>query len=451
MKKKQRPFSTSPSSLQPSSAFVASGEKDQSLTHPPGHAKQSVQESNQGDSSTTRRFSEPSLKVQELPATERRASIDPSEALKRGRSFGPLLKAGTHQGSLKRSGKTSSLKTDVVGDGGEVTDSGKQDSVIDDPDTVGLTDETEESSDDYDDNDGDGARGRKRTLDGYDMSPESPTVTVTPPIGDKTTAKRFIVKPKTSFDHSVSRERPISPTQADIENLQEIRKAQNLGVAISTTDTPDSHKVIRTIIRGDYCYFQDQAKEENIRVRAYLLAINLRPEAAYATEWAIGTVLRDGDTLLAIFAVDKDAETGLPEDGLPVGEGGKAMQETTAEVDKMTAASQKSSRLLGMKNFLPRSRRSSVAAETRVSKSSKKQQERMHALEKLSDLCVDLLRKTKLQVRVVIEVIHCKVARSMLIEAVSSPSKIQFNPLDAHYQVDRCTPAYTCHSRIPWP
>ena len=283
----------------------------------------------------------------------------------------------------------------------------------DEPEASGL-DETTRSSDDDDDE----MRGRKRTVDGRETASDSPAVTVTPPTSEQTTSKRFMVKPKTNFDHSASRERAISPTPADIENLEEIRKAQRLGVAISTTDTPESHKVIRTILRGDYGYFQDQAREENRRVRTYLLAVNTRPEAAYATEWAIGTVLRDGDTLMAIFAVDKDAETGLPEDGLPIGEGGKAMRETTAEIDKMTAASQKSSRLFGMKSLLPGSRKSSVAAEARVSKSSKKQQERMRALERLSDLCVDLLRKTKLQVRVVIEVIHCKVARYMLTEAI---------------------------------
>ena len=365
-----------------------------------------------------RRLSEPSPKVHEPHGPRRRSSIDSAEMLKRGRSFDPLLKGGLGQGILKDSEQISPSIQKLSRRGKDGSSSKAEDIVANNTDTFRLDEETAKSSD-YDDDD-DETRGRKRTVDDHTGSCESPIVSVTPPVGEKTTSKRFLVKPKTNFDHSLSRERPVSPTLADIENLKDIRKAQRLGVAISTTDTPESHRVIRTIVRGDYLYFQGQAKEENIRLRTYLLAVNLKPEAAYATEWAIGTVLRDGDTLMAIFAVDKDAETGLPEDGVPIGEGGKAMEETTAEVDKMTAASQRSSRLSSMKGFLSGSRKRSVAAEDRISKSSRKQQERMHALEKLSDLCVDLLRKTKLQVRIVIEVTHCKVARYMLTEAVKS-------------------------------
>ena len=42
----------------------------------------------------------------------------------------------------------------------------------------------------------------------------------------------------------------------------------------------------------------------------------------------------------------------------------------------------------------------------------------MHALEKLSELCMGFLRKTKLQVRIVIEVVHCKNSRNLLTEAI---------------------------------
>ncbi|KAL9129836.1 MAG: hypothetical protein Q9217_001834 [Psora testacea] len=416
--KKQMSVPAAPSSLIPSSASSPSSDKRQSSTPPRHHFHQPVQGRAQDNLTSTRRASEPSLKVQDSLGTGRRRSVDPSEALKRGRSFGPLINAGAHHSVFKTSGKSSILAWNPEAREEEVASSTRQNVLAGESGTLGIDKGKPKSSDTCSDDDEE--RGRKRTVDGPETSPESPTVTVTPPMGEKTTSKRFIIKPKVTSDHKVSRERPVSPTAADLENLEEIRKAQRLGVTISTTDTPESHRVIRTIIRGDYDYFQAQAREENMhmRLRTYLVAVNLKPEAAYATEWAIGTVLRDGDTLIAIFAADKDAETGLPEDGLPVGEGGKAMQETTLEIEKMTAASQKSSRLFGMKSLLPGSRKSSVAAEARLSKNSKKQQERMHALEKLSDLCVDLLRKTKLQVRIVIEVIHCKVARYMLTEAI---------------------------------
>ncbi len=35
------------------------------------------------------------------------------------------------------------------------------------------------------------------------------------------------------------------------------------------------------------------------------MSTDLSDEAAYALEWTIGTVLRDGDTLLAVYAVDE--------------------------------------------------------------------------------------------------------------------------------------------------
>lgn len=92
------------------------------------------------------------------------------------------------------------------------------------------------------------------------------------------------------------------------------------------------------------------------------------------------------------------------------------MQESAKEVEEMTmAAAGKTSLLAGMKNLLPSSRKNSVAASAR---GSNRQHERLRALERLSDLSIGLLRKTKLQVRVVIEVFHCKNARYMLTEAI---------------------------------
>ena len=89
------------------------------------------------------------------------------------------------------------------------------------------------------------------------------------------------------------------------------------------------------------------------------------------------------------------------------------MQESAEEIEEMTkAAAAKPTLLTGVKNLLPNPRKCSVAAS-----GSNRQLERKRALEKLSELSIGLLRKTKLQVRVVIEVFHCKNARYMLTEA----------------------------------
>lgn len=51
---------------------------------------------------------------------------------------------------------------------------------------------------------------------------------------------------------------------------------------------------------------------------------------------------------------------------------------------------------------------------------SRAEQERLRATEDISQRCVKLLRKTRLQVQVVIEVIHCKSPKHLITEVVSS-------------------------------
>jgi hypothetical protein len=50
---------------------------------------------------------------------------------------------------------------------------------------------------------------------------------------------------------------------------------------------------------------------------------------------------------------------------------------------------------------------------------SRNEAERSRAIEGISQTCVRLLRKTMLQVRVAVEVIHCKSPKHLLTEAVS--------------------------------
>ena len=361
------------------------------------------------DVALSRRFSEPSLSVPETAGAGRSSSIDLAESRRRGRSFGPLLKSRSSQlskGGILKASTSSPLQLSASPDNDDrdrfCTTYG--DSLSYPQDTDGPQDSDDEAGQE---------RGRKRTTGSSESAPESPSTSTDPATKTNSTAKKFVIKPRTSFDKSTSRERGRSPTATDYETLEEIRSAQSLGITISTTETPESHRAVRTLIRGDFGYFQNQAKEGSLRLRTYLLAANLKQEAAYALEWALGTVLRDGDTLMVVFAIDKDAETGLPSDGLGLGEGGKAMQETTAEVDEMTTAAIRKPSLL--KSFLPKPRKGSVTADARV---LGKPQERTRALEKLSDLCIGLLRKTKLQVRVVVEIIHCKNARYLLTEAI---------------------------------
>lgn len=201
-----------------------------------------------------------------------------------------------------------------------------------------------------------------------------------------------------------------------------------MSINISPIDNSIPHRVIKTIIRGEFSGMQQEAEEGSRRLRTYLVATDLSDEAAYALEWTIGTVLRDGDTLLAVYAVDEESGTGKGGDsdsvhGVPIGEGAQAMQETAALVGKLTAATQDpplnlGPSPLGQTSRQPSSKTHSRGVSTDSRYMSKPEQERYHAIEEISQTCIRFLRKTKLQVRIAVEVIHCKSPKYMITEAV---------------------------------
>lgn len=59
------------------------------------------------------------------------------------------------------------------------------------------------------------------------------------------------------------------------------------------------------------------------------------------------------------------------------------------------------------------------ASEADVNTMGKTEKDRYQAAVEVSNRCVKLLRKTRLQVRVVVEVFHCKSPKHMLTEVVS--------------------------------
>lgn len=375
-----------------------------------------------------------------LPERRRKTSVEPSESIRRGLSFGPLRKnSGKHKsttGVLKTKPKSPSsrLSQRTLSSGSDITSADEVGRLSKDY----YADDADGESED-DPSSGDEAlasarvRGRKKEcIHGKPTTPRSPqasserpSVMITSPEGDKpiSTSKRFVVHPNTNYDRNVSR--GPSPATSDSEEVHDIRRAQRLNINSSHVDTSIPHRVIQTVIRGDFAQMQREAEDGTRRLRTYLVATDLSEEAAYALEWTIGTVLRDGDTLLAVYAVDEEVGTGKTGDSLPVGEGAKAMQDTTAVMERMTAASQKAP--LSKTNLFPGSRKSSTTTSTDSRSRSNAKQERLHALEALSGTCLRFLRKTKLQVRVAIEVIHCKSPKYMVTEAVChcSPPPLQ--------------------------
>ena len=122
---------------------------------------------------------------------------------------------------------------------------------------------------------------------------------------DPAKAKR--VFPSSNFDSS----RPGSTdggsgTDAPAPNREdELRKAARLAIYEGpVAHTPD--RTVTTLVRGEY--LDMEKKGEFKRQRKYLVSSDLSPQATYAMEWAIGTVLRDGDTLWVTQALGKDVE-----------------------------------------------------------------------------------------------------------------------------------------------
>ncbi|KAI9841369.1 MAG: hypothetical protein M1837_000752 [Sclerophora amabilis] len=259
----------------------------------------------------------------------------------------------------------------------------------------------------------------------------SPTVTVTEPGNDRPNPKKPGVHPSTSFDQGNSG--VSTPMTSDTEaDITDIKRAQRMNISVSPINsTPESHRDIRTIIRGEFSKMQQEAEEGLRRQRTYLVATDLSDEAAHALEWTIGTVLRDGDTLLAVYAVDEETGTGGGKGGdgdsvhgVGIGDGALAVKDHAALIGSLTLKAQQQQQgsagptpsPLSGKSVGPEGESASASPDSR--QKSKAEQERYQAARDISDRCVKLLRKTRLQVRVVIEVIHCKSPKHLITEVI---------------------------------
>ncbi|KAF2153952.1 adenine nucleotide alpha hydrolases-like protein [Myriangium duriaei CBS 260.36] len=247
--------------------------------------------------------------------------------------------------------------------------------------------------------------------------PQSPSITVTPPAaGAEPHSKKKSVHPHSAYDHSAAS----TPRNSDDEEqLSDLRRAQKLALTISPIhSTPSAHRAIRQIIRGDYAHLQREAEQGRRRQRVYLVATDLSPEAEYALEWTIGTVLRDGDTLLALYAVDEEGGTGGGSEGVEIGHGADVIKDTAKIVGNLP--SERVAQSPGPARSplrAPGSQSRGPAGATPTDK-TRAERERIKAAEGISERVIRLLRKTRLQIRVVVEVFHCKSPRHMITEVI---------------------------------
>jgi len=220
------------------------------------------------------------------------------------------------------------------------------------------------------------------------------------------------VHPMSAFDAAPSGR--ATPATTDDESHHELRAAQKLALTMSEVySTPSAHRVIRQIVRGDYGHFQREAEEGRRRQRMYLVATDISPEAEHALEWTIGTVLRDGDTLFAVYAGDEEAAGGAGEGGVEIGRGADMVRDTAAIVQNLPSTNVQAD--LPRPSPLGRAENLAAGSSTDIRSRSRNvysaaEAERRRVLEDVTARCIRMLRKTRLQCRVVVEVFHCKVS-----------------------------------------
>ncbi|KAL7817573.1 hypothetical protein V8C44DRAFT_347747 [Trichoderma aethiopicum] len=260
---------------------------------------------------------------------------------------------------------------------------------------------------------------------------DEPEIKVTNASGDtaKATKANRGVHPVTSYDQGLASATPSIMDSDEEAEMDDIKRAQNLSFTMTNIlETPEAHRAIRIIYRGDYTKIVQAAEEENHRLRKYLVATDLSDESTHALEWAIGTVLRDGDTLVAIYCIDE--ETGIAAaEGSQVPDEPKAIKEQAAAINLMTNTKLVPAQTNLVSEFKRTSAfylRSDSNAGTPTGSPAplyrndryKAEQERSRAVQQITDKVLRLLRKTRLQVRVIVEVLHCKNPRHLVTEVI---------------------------------
>lgn len=254
-----------------------------------------------------------------------------------------------------------------------------------------------------------------------------PEITVTTPNGEKARkSNKRSVQPSTSFDQDppTRAATPDPNADQDDQDVNAIKRAQDLGLSSTPIiSNPEVHRSIRILYRGEFTRIQQHAVEEHRRLRKYLVAMDLSDESTHALEWAIGTVLRDGDTLIAFYCMDEEA-SGSMDAGSQIPDDPKSMREQAAAVNAMTKSTKPPLVHLNRVSMSPRVRAADAVSNTPSpapsyrSGKSRLEEERERAVQDVTNRISKLLRKTQLEVRVIIECIHCKSPKHLITEVI---------------------------------
>ncbi|KAF4125608.1 Universal stress protein family, partial [Geosmithia morbida] len=253
-----------------------------------------------------------------------------------------------------------------------------------------------------------------------------PEIKVTSSTGETAKLSKVAVHPHTSYDHKPGSATPSAIDSDEEADFREIKRAQNLSFTMTNIlSNNEAHRAVRIIYRGEYSKIAQTADEEHRRLRKYLVATDLSEESTHALEWAIGTVLRDGDTLVAIYCVDEETGITAADGGVP--NDPKAMKEQATAINTIASSKSASGSLLqfmGGESASNTPRGSPAPSGPRAGAGAggpeynKAEEERQRAVRDITDRVLRLLRKTQLQVRVVVEVIHCKSPKHLITEVI---------------------------------
>ncbi|KAG7666174.1 uncharacterized protein J8A68_000286 [[Candida] subhashii] len=161
----------------------------------------------------------------------------------------------------------------------------------------------------------------------------------------------------------------IIPYTSAVEDKLDSEFASQLNETIKEgeIDSNKSHsRVIQTITRGNFF----QLINPKIKPKMFLLCMDFSPESIFALEWSLGTVLVDGSVLFIIYVIeDNDTNHNLKAN-------------TQNENDR--------------------------------------EQHRLSMLNKAKQQVLNLLKLTKLQIHIVIEVIHHPIPRHLILEFIDN-------------------------------
>ena len=110
--------------------------------------------------------------------------------------------------------------------------------------------------------------------------------------------------------HPVSTVNSANNSENEVER-DEIKTAQRMPVQLTHVfSDSDVDRSVQVIYRGDFSRVAGAAVEEHKTLRKYLVATDMSEHSAHALEWAVGTVMRDGDTLVVVRCLDAESDDG---------------------------------------------------------------------------------------------------------------------------------------------